>query len=67
VTRDIEGLFVGLMLGFMLGVLCSFCAWGFDKDEARTAAIEAGVAEYRVDPKTGETSFVFLKPCEDRK
>ncbi len=29
----------------------------------REAAIEAGVAEYTIDPKTGETSFVY-KTCK---
>lgn len=58
--------------GWLLGVLCG----GFllililssqgkgpvqVRDGVRTEAIEAGVAEYRVDPKTGETSFHWLK------
>ena len=29
-------------------------------DSERENAIEAGVAYYKVDPKTGETSFVYI-------
>lgn len=28
----------------------------------RSIAVEAGAAEWRVDPKTGETRFVYLSP-----
>ena len=31
----------------------------------RNEAIENNVAEYRVDPKTGATTFTWL-PCEER-
>ena len=31
------------------------------RKEEQTKAIEAGVAEWRVDPKTGETEFVYLE------
>jgi hypothetical protein len=32
------------------------------RDRTRIEAIEANVAEWRIDPKTGEKSFVWLTP-----
>jgi len=42
-----------------------FCAGAWlghlaTRSDLRAVAIKAGVAEYRVNPKTGETSFHFI-------
>jgi len=44
---------LGAFTGFLIGVF----AQSYD---LKSQAIEAGVAEYRVNPKTGETSFHFI-------
>lgn len=44
-------LVVGLLVGMALGFSGS-----------QVAAIKAGVAEWRIDPKTGDKSFHYLKP-----
>ena len=55
---------------FCFSVICCivFGAMGFagcvsaTEKTLRREAIEAGVARYETDPKTGETKFVFIKP-----
>jgi hypothetical protein len=37
----------------MLGYVCG-------EDSTQSKAIEAGVAEWRIDPKTGKKSFHFI-------
>lgn len=34
------------------------------RDGVRAGAIEAGVAEWKIDPKTGERRFEWLTPAE---
>jgi len=46
-----------VLLLFVLGFLIGAAGW-------QESAIEAGVAEWRVDPKTGETEFVWIK-CQE--
>jgi Na+/glutamate symporter len=54
-----------IALGFIavvgMGILLGFLIGGRIADiRMKNNAIQAGVAEYRVDPKTGETSFHFI-------
>ncbi len=52
----------------LLGLVgCFFVYRGATKEtpsDVRQSAISAGVAEWRVDPKTGETEFVWIK-CQE--
>lgn len=49
------------VLGFLIGAAVSSHRCGTGWQEAAT---EAGVAEWRVDPKTGATEFVWIK-CQE--
>jgi len=50
---------------FVVLALIGGCTCGAKTEQAfyEKAAVEAGVAEYTIDPKTGETSFVY-KTCK---
>ena len=61
----IGGLVCGLIIGLFLGGLL-YDVVDFDTTAVRKEAIENNCAEYRVDPKTGETAFVWL-PCKHRQ
>jgi hypothetical protein len=50
-----------VVLGFLIGAAVGSCRCGTGWQEAAT---EAGVAEWRVDPKTGATEFVWIK-CQE--
>lgn len=61
-VEKIDGWWV-VPLTFLVGVMCGFSLGvGFGDHSKRTEAIEAGVARYTVDPKTGETNFEWVKP-----
>jgi len=47
---------MGIVLGYGVGR-------ALQTTQGRATAVEAGVAEYTIDPKTGETSFVY-KTCK---
>jgi hypothetical protein len=60
---------IGFFLGLFLGWLVTCIVWAYRIEtnikpgivaEEQAKAIEAGVAEYQVDPKTGGTEFVYL-------
>ena len=60
-----KSLFLVMILGF-LG--CAFAiGWAAGTEGHQTKAIEAGVAEWRIDPKTGEKSFHFITPAKVEK
>jgi len=64
VSTDSEGsdLLIGLVLVFLLGAVVGGCGGSIKTmDKARNAAVEAGVGEWQVDPKTGATTFVYKK------
>jgi hypothetical protein len=69
-NRDssVEAFFCGIIIG---AIIMSFLIALLDltlkdgRDEERAAAIEAGVAEYIVNPKTGETTFQYIKPKKE--
>lgn len=44
-----------ILMGAMFG-------YGYSEGKIRTSAIEAGVARYTVNEKTGETKFEWIKP-----
>ena len=55
------GVIVGataMIVGLSIALMC-----GWTRYVPKHSAIEAGVAHYTVDPKTGETSFEF-RGCE---
>jgi hypothetical protein len=54
---------LGLLAGAVFGV---FLTMYLVNDSSRAAAIQHGVADWRVDAKTGETEFVYLPPCTHR-
>lgn len=57
-----DELLPGLVFVFGVGVICGVLLGQCDgKNKMRNRAIEAGVAEWRVDSKTGETEFVWVK------
>jgi hypothetical protein len=60
----------GVGCGFTGGFFVAALAVGITLNAVRyyhqCAAIEAGVAEWRVDPKTGQTRFEYLKPAESK-
>jgi len=66
----IDDMFYGLLAVLGLMVLCAVVfvcrarSVRETPDTVRQSAIEAGVAEWRVDPKTGETEFVWIK-CQE--
>jgi hypothetical protein len=49
--------FLVVVLGLFAGFTVGYRAASVNH---KSNAIQAGVAEYRVDPKTGETSFHFI-------
>lgn len=50
-------LVLGILLGVSIGVAtANWCA--------RRKAIDAGVAEWTIDAKTGETHFVYKEPTD---
>jgi hypothetical protein len=51
------GCFAGAFFGIGITHVVTF-------RDARQEAIEAGVAEWVVNPKTGETAFTYKKPKE---
>jgi hypothetical protein len=59
-TPDLIGfvLFVGAVACFCVGGLLGHVAGSCDE---RLAAIDAGAAEWRVDPKTGERTFFYFR------
>lgn len=55
------GFFPGLIVGILVTAI--FCSW-LVSCNLRQQAIDAGVAQWIIDSKTGETSFVY--GCEDK-
>ncbi len=53
----VVGLFTGLAVGALVGVAIT-------ENDMRSRAIEANVAEYGVDAKTGDVKFTFKKMGE---
>jgi hypothetical protein len=57
--KDSEGgwsLFVAVFVCLALGAYAGYIGGTYHQ---RQAAVEAGVARYEVDPRTGETHFVY--------
>lgn len=50
-------LFVSILV--LTGFICGYCASRID---FKRHAIDANVAEWQIDPKTGEKTFQFLSP-----
>ncbi len=52
---------LGLWVGFMISmVIFTHTGINLGREEIRDAAIAAQVAEWQIDPVTGEKSFVYL-------
>lgn len=61
-TRDAINLAgaVALLIGVVIGVAVgATLGWRVTTNEMRREAVEAGVAEWVVDPKTGATTFQY--------
>ena len=62
--KNSDAFMVGVLAGALAAVvLCGITA-RFDNAKKRDEAMRAGVAEWRIDPRTGETEFVYLTPQE---
>ena len=66
-AKIIFGIGAGILGGFILGLGVAFFIGVNKAGELRKEAIEANVAKYEVDPKTGLTKFIFIKPIETPK
>lgn len=60
------GAFLSLILCGIVGTYLCIQANFHGQRIQQRAAIEAGVAEWRIDPKTGESRFEFVKPGESK-
>jgi len=62
VNDEDTNLLIGLALAFLVGAAVGGCGGSIKTmDKARNTAVEAGVGEWQVDPKTGATTFVYKK------
>ena len=58
-----DGLFIIFFAGTLLAAVFAWmCGSGYERASIREQAIAAGVGTYTVDPKTGGTSFEWVKP-----
>jgi len=57
----------GFILGLVSGIAIAFLAWNICQDVEHSEAIKAGVAQYVVNPQTGETQFVYLTKPEAKQ
>lgn len=64
-NSDDNGYWIGLACGIAIGFLCCFVTGKAVSVGIRADAARAGAAEWRVDPKTGATEFVWLSPPKD--
>lgn len=56
-------LFLALIFGTFIGAVAGTVGGRIDGvKQERAEAIQAGVAEYVVNPKTGETAFQYIRP-----
>lgn len=66
-SGEIEDVVVDFVIPVVLcGVIAFvFCGIGciYEYERQQREAIDAGVAEWTVDPKTGKTEFRYLKPA----
>ncbi len=58
-TSHDEGVFVVIMMlfGLLIGLILGL---GFGNDYQKKKAVEAGAAEYRCDPRSGNVEFHWL-------
>ena len=56
-----DGFIPGCFLGLFAGAFICIYTGCTVNDANKRNAIEAGVAEYIVNPKTGETAFQYIK------
>ncbi len=63
-SSDHESWAVPVALVVACVALSFSCGWSFGASGVKAAAINAGVAHWRCDPKTGEKHFVWEKPSE---
>jgi len=48
-----------MIMGGLIGVLIASICWSITVRKFKTKAIEANVAEYIIDSKTGDSTFIF--------
>lgn len=60
--EDVGAWLVVIMLVVVLPLFSAWCGYQKGRDRLQKESIEAGVAEWRIDPKTGEKRFEFIKP-----
>jgi hypothetical protein len=53
-----------IILGLVTALILFVFGMGFGVAQTRRQAIEAGVARWRADPKTGDLSFEWIKAGE---
>lgn len=64
------GIFVAFLVLYTVGLLvfaipCHCEGWRDGQDDMKRQAIEAGVAEYRISPKTGSVEFTWITNSKD--
>jgi hypothetical protein len=62
-NKDPDGDWSLIMAMFMFLAIGAFSGYIVGTRVQRQAAVEAGVARYEVDPRTGETRFVYGRPA----
>lgn len=64
--KDLQKVF-SLVWMVAVAVLCVLATWDGVRSGMRRDAIEANVAEWRIDPTTGAKEFVYIKcECEEQ-
>lgn len=58
-----NAMLLGVFIGSLMGTIITLILGDFAIDE-KNRAIEAGVAEWRIDAKTGVRSFQYLTPAK---
>lgn len=61
------GLFLGAVIGFVAGTIAGIGILSHTRDDMRSGAIKAGVAEWTIDAKTGDRHFKWKSPDESEE